>query len=368
MLRSLYRLAVVALCVTSVVIVLGAYTRLTHAGLGCPDWPGCYGFLSVPTADADIAKAEQAFPDSPVEAHKAWNEMIHRYFAGALGLLILGIFILSVKAKQKLLLPSILLFTVTIQAILGMLTVTMNLMPLVVMGHLLGGFTTFCILFLLTLQLRRKLYPAWLENWRFSTSVTLHKAIKTTAFVVVLQIALGGWTAANYSAVACLDLPICEAGWQQRFDLAKALSVPTGHQTYEYGVFPYEARMTIHILHRFGAIAVTFMSLLLIFLLLKRDVVANRNSAMIISGLLVTQIGLGLSNVIFHLPLGIAVMHNFIAVCLLLSLVGTWYLSSFKLRRPTIEQGINPEDLNTKHANSQNLDAKKVNQTQVQGA
>lgn len=337
MLRSLYKLAVVALCVTSVVIVLGAYTRLTHAGLGCPDWPGCYGFLSVPTAEVDVNKAELAFPDRPVEAHKAWNEMIHRYFAGSLGLIILAIFILSIKAKQRLLLPSILLATVTLQAVLGMLTVTMNLMPLIVMGHLLGGFTTFAILFILTIQLRRRLYPAWLENSKFSSSSKLHLAIKSTIFVVILQIALGGWTAANYSAVACLELPICEDGWQQRFDLGQALSIPTGHANYEFGVFPYEARMSIHILHRFGAIAVTFMCLVLLVMLLKRDHRANRKIAIGISGLLLLQILLGVSNVVFHLPLAVAVMHNFVAVCLLLSLIATWYLSGFKLRRPTIE-------------------------------
>lgn len=336
MLRSLYKLAVVSLCVTSVVIILGAFTRLTDAGLGCPDWPGCYGFLSVPTAEADISAAEQAFPDRPVEAHKAWNEMIHRYIAGSLGLLILALFIMSVKAKQRLLLPGILLFTVTAQAILGMLTVTMNLMPLVVMGHLLGGFTTFCLLFLLTIKLRRQLYPAWLENWHFTTSKKLHLTIKVTAAAVVLQIALGGWTAANYAAVACLDLPICEAGWQERFDLGKALSVPTGYENYEYGVFPYEARMTIHILHRFGAIAVTMLSLFLIFLLLRQDRQANQNMALLIGGGLALQIALGLSNVLFHLPLAVAVMHNFVAVCLLLSLLATWYLSRFKLTRPTI--------------------------------
>lgn len=336
MLTKLYKLTVVALCVTAVVIILGAFTRLTDAGLGCPDWPGCYGFLSVPTAAEDVTLAEQAFPERPVEAHKAWNEMIHRYFAGSLGLLVLAIFVLSIKAKQSLILPGVLLIAVTIQAVLGMLTVTMNLMPLVVMAHLLGGFTTFCLLFILTIKLRRQLYPAWLENFRFTTSKPLHNLIKGAIAVVMLQIALGGWTAANYAAVACLDLPICEAGWQQRFDLASALSVPTGHENYEYGVFPYEARMSIHILHRFGAIATTAICLLLIVLLLKRDAVANRGMATTVLALLSIQVALGISNVVFHLPLAVAVLHNFVAACLLLSLLGSWYVSAFKLTRPTI--------------------------------
>ena len=149
------KLVFVSILLALVVVTLGAYTRLTHAGLGCPDWPTCYGLIDVPRTAEQIAVAEQAYPQRPVEIGKAWNEMIHRYFAGALGLLILAIALLSVKNRAQgtpLRLPLLILVIVIFQAALGMWTVTMKLMPIVVMAHLLGGFTTLCLLFLLYLK------------------------------------------------------------------------------------------------------------------------------------------------------------------------------------------------------------------------
>ena len=326
MITSLYRLTLAALFVTSVVIILGAYTRLTDAGLGCPDWPGCYGFLTVPTQAEHVTQAELAFPERPVEAHKAWNEMIHRYFAGSLGLMILALFILSAKAKQSLFLPSVLLVTVVFQALLGMWTVTMNLQPVVVMGHLLGGFTTFSLLLLQALRLRRQLRPNWLPAIPVVVDKPLLKWLKLSALVLVLQIALGGWTASNYAAVACIQLPVCEPGWQQKFDLSQALSIPRGHADYEYGVFPYEARMTIHILHRFGAMLTFALMLGLIWRLWSLKFRGNRQMALILTIFLFAQVGLGISNVVFHLPLAVAVAHNFVAACLLLSLLTCFYI------------------------------------------
>ena len=154
--KNLRNLVLVSIILAIVVVTLGAYTRLTHAGLGCPDWPGCYGLIDVPQTAEQIAKAEQAFPERPVEVQKAWNEMIHRYFAGALGLFILAIAVISYRNRHlgtPLFLPMLLLALVIFQAALGMWTVTMKLMPIVVMGHLLGGFTTLCLLFLLYLRL-----------------------------------------------------------------------------------------------------------------------------------------------------------------------------------------------------------------------
>ncbi len=153
--ERIYRGIVVATLLLSLVVVgLGAFTRLTEAGLGCPDWPGCYGFMTVPKTEVQQAMASEAFPDAPLEPQKAWNEMIHRYVAGSLGLLIAAITVMSFRrAGRPKLLPSLLLGTVIFQALLGMWTVTMNLMPLVVMGHLLGGFTTVTLLVLLALKL-----------------------------------------------------------------------------------------------------------------------------------------------------------------------------------------------------------------------
>lgn len=327
MLEIRYKLTQVALALVCVVVILGAFTRLTDAGLGCPDWPGCYGFLTVPTGAEEVAIAEQAFPERPVEASKARNEMVHRYFAGTLGLLILLIWALSLKAKQQVKLTTVLLATVTFQAVLGMWTVTMNLMPLVVMGHLLGGFTTFCLILILTMRLRRLTQLKQDEIAEHSTSLAtdykLPMMLKVTTLVVLLQIALGGWTAANYAAVACTDLPICEPGWQQKFDLGQALSIPSGYADYEYGVFPFEARMSIHVLHRFGAMLATLSIILLVFMMYKHHKL--KPFATTISILTLVQISLGISNVVFHLPLYVAVAHNFVGLLLLGSLILAWY-------------------------------------------
>lgn len=152
-----FTVAVLATLLAAVVVLLGAYTRLTHAGLGCPDWPGCYGFVHVPLSEAQLAHAELHFPDAPVEAQKGWNEMIHRYFAGALGLLILGLALHALVRRgrdgQPLKLPLLLLAVVIAQAAFGMWTVTLKLWPQVVTAHLLGGFTTLALLFLLALRL-----------------------------------------------------------------------------------------------------------------------------------------------------------------------------------------------------------------------
>src|SRR5450830_839553 len=158
-----FRLALFATLLALIVVLLGAYTRLTHAGLGCPDWPGCYGFISVPTGEAQLAHAELHFPDAPVQAHKGWNEMVHRYFAGTLGLLIVLLAARSWHERrrdgQPLKLPLFLLGVVFAQAAFGMWTVTLKLWPQVVTAHLLGGFTTLSLLFLLTLRLSRAFAP-----------------------------------------------------------------------------------------------------------------------------------------------------------------------------------------------------------------
>ena len=312
------KLVLACLLLAFVVVVLGAYTRLSDAGLGCPDWPGCYGTMLVPTKTEAIEAAESAFPERPFEEGKAWKEMIHRYFAGALGLFILAIAIMSVKANhsQPRKLPFFLLALVTFQAALGMWTVTMNLMPVVVMGHLLGGFSVFSLLFLLYLRLHSFHimggdYPAK----RFAKYAAIGIA------VLVGQIALGGWTSANYAALACTQLPICEGDWVQRLDFADAFSVPEAND-YEFGTHSYEGRMTMHIMHRLGAI-ITFVYLLWLGVQLYGKVASQmiKNQALVMMVLLFVQVALGISNVVFKLPITVAVMHNAVAALLLLSLV-----------------------------------------------
>ena len=320
----IFRLNLAAILLAAVVVILGAYTRLTDAGLGCPDWPGCYGFLTVPDQAHEVAKAEMAFPERPVESHKAWNEMIHRYFAGSLGLLIAVIWFYSLKLKRYRLLTSALLVLVCFQAALGMWTVTMNLAPLVVMGHLLGGFATFSMLVLLALTIRRnESVPSGEDNLAVAPQARF--VSKLVLLVLVCQIALGGWTAANYAAVVCTELPVCEGEWQGKIDFDKAFSVPTGYATYEYGVFPYEARMTIHIMHRAGAVLTLVSVFWLVWLLLRSNNRAMKRFSYALSAVVALQFILGVSNVVFQLPLGIAVAHNFVALCLLACLLSLMF-------------------------------------------
>ena len=310
-------LATIAIFLTMGVILLGAYTRLTDAGLGCPDWPGCYGFLKVPHQEHHIAQAEQAFPERPLEPHKAWNEMVHRYFAGSLGLLIAAIFFSALINKQSpKLLPSVLLALVVFQAALGMWTVTLNLLPLVVMGHLLGGFTILCLLAVHWLRLHPQRLVAEPEL------VSLKPFAALALVVLVSQIALGGWTAANYAALACIDLPICEAGWTQRLNISEAFDLHLGHDDYEYGVMSAEARQTVHVFHRFGAIVTLAIVASFLWQLWRRTSSALlRKLTLAGAALLAIQFSLGVLNVVLHLPLVNAVAHNFVAANLLMVLV-----------------------------------------------
>jgi cytochrome c oxidase assembly protein subunit 15 len=314
-------LVLVSILLAIIVVSLGAYTRLTHAGLGCPDWPGCYGFHDVPHTSEEILKAEAAFPDRPVEPEKAWNEMIHRYFAGALGLLILLITFLSIKNREvgsPVFLPILILCVVTFQAVLGMWTVTMKLMPIVVMAHLLGGLTTLCLLFLLYLRIKR------FHVREGNTS--LRRMAKFGLLGIVLltgQIALGGWTSSNYAALTCTELPICQAGWQEQLTFEDSFDlIPPELETYEYGHLSHASRITIHVMHRFGAIVVSLYLLWLSFSVMsKASSSFFQQTSLVLATVLVCQIGLGISNVWFSLPLGVAVAHNVVAACLMLTLI-----------------------------------------------
>ncbi|QBL08117.1 heme A synthase [Rheinheimera sp. D18] len=315
--RTQQWLAGIAIFLTMGVILLGAYTRLTDAGLGCPDWPGCYGFLKVPELQHHITAAEQAFPERPVVAHKAWNEMVHRYFAGSLGLLIAAIFFSSIFSKHSgKVIPSVLLALVVFQAALGMWTVTLNLLPLVVMGHLLGGFSILSLLAVHWL----KLHP---EYRVFEPKlISLQPFALLVIAILICQIALGGWTAANYAALACIELPVCEQGWLQRLNVSEAFSLHLGHDDYEYGVMSAEARQTVHVFHRFGAV-ITLLVLASFLLQVWRRATSSTLKRLTLAAalLLLLQFSLGVLNVVLHLPLANAVAHNFVAANLLMLLV-----------------------------------------------
>ncbi len=315
------KLVLASIFLALLVIILGAYTRLTDAGLGCPDWPGCYGTLLVPQSEQHVELANQAFPERPVEAEKAWNEMIHRYFAAGLGFCILIIFLSSLVKKIRgsqvpIKLPLLLLVLVCFQGALGMWTVTLNLLPVVVMGHLLGGFTVLSSLFLLYLRLSSYRIPGGDSQIRHYAKFGAIGIV-----IVVWQIALGGWTSANYASLACTELPICEGDWFSNLDIAGAFSVPVA-QNYEFGVHDYQERATMHIMHRMGAI-ITFIYLCWFAIMLYKRSSSGliKRLATIMTLVLGAQVLLGLSNVVYSLPLTVAVLHNAVAACLLLVMV-----------------------------------------------
>ena len=309
----------ITLVFTLCVILMGAYTRLSDAGLGCPDWPGCYGMMKVPSQHSELMQAQDAFPGQEIEPKKAWLEMIHRYIAGALGLLVLMIFILCLKkldAPKKL--PTFIAILVLFQAALGMWTVTMKLMPVVVMSHLIGGFTLISLLLLLYLRTK----PLRIPGDDFVARRLAPLALAGMG-VLILQIILGGWTSSNYAALACTSLPICEGDWYKNLQLTQAFNPFQGeHETYEFGVLDYYSRMTIHVAHRFGAILTTGILLWLAYqLFTQSQSVMLKRASLVLTGLVILQVGLGISNVVLHLPLGIAVSHNAGAAILLLTLV-----------------------------------------------
>jgi heme a synthase len=323
--KNIRRLVLLSILLAVIVVSLGAYTRLTHAGLGCPDWPGCYGLLDVPESAAQISKAEEAFPERPVEPQKAWNEMIHRYFAGALGLFILAIAVISIKNRglgTPVFLPLLILAVVIFQAALGMWTVTLMLMPIVVLAHLLGGFTTLCLLFLLYLRLKPYRVPGG------DTSVRRYAGFGIIGIVILtLQIALGGWTSSNYAALVCVELPICQAGWVEHLSFEDSFDpIPPKKDTYEFGHFDHPERVTIHVMHRIGAIVTTIYLLWLAFIIFaKAHTRFFKNSAVALVTILTTQVLLGVSNIWFSLPLSVAVSHNVVAACLMLMLIFLTY-------------------------------------------
>ena len=319
-----YRLALFATALAVVVVLLGAYTRLTHAGLGCPDWPGCYGFIGVPMSEHKQTLAEVRFPEAPVEVEKGWNEMVHRYFAGTLGLVILGLAVQALRRRgvdgQPLKLPLLLLGVVIAQAAFGMWTVTLKLWPQVVTAHLLGGFTTLALLFLLSLRLSGALPVLPGLSLRL-------RALAGLALVLAgCQIALGGWVSSNYAAVACVDLPTCHGEWWPAMDFANGfhLSQHIG-PNYLGGQLDSDARTAIHMTHRLGAVVLSLVLLLLAWRL--RAAGLGRLAGLLLLALAV-QVSLGVSNVLLHLPLAVAVAHNAGGAALLLVLV----LINYRLR------------------------------------
>jgi cytochrome c oxidase assembly protein subunit 15 len=330
--RWIRRLCLLGVLLCFAVVVLGAYVRLTAAGLGCPDWPGCYGHLT-PAGAAQAAGMAQAFPGRPLEPGKAWREMIHRYAATTLGLVILTVTALAVAARRERLVrvpyALVLFATVIVQGLLGMLTVTWQLKPLIVTLHLLFGMTTLALLWWLLLSLPR---GSWRTTALHSAShaisgggaSTLALARRLTLLGLIalaVQIALGGWTSSNYAAVACPDFPACQNAWWPHADYRNAFVLWRGlNINYEGGVLDNPARVAIHLTHRLGA-AVTAAALALAALtvLRRRGLPVARPRAWAVLAALVLQLAIGISMVLKSFPLWLATAHTAGAALLLLA-------------------------------------------------
>jgi cytochrome c oxidase assembly protein subunit 15 len=302
--------ALVALYVALIVVPLGAYVRLSDAGLGCPDWPGCYGKLvGVPEHPDEHVAAEQAFPGKPVEAGKAWKEMIHRYVAGTLGLVVFAASVLAWRRRPAV--AALLVGTIVFQALLGMWTVTLLLKPVIVTAHLLGGMTVVALLTLLAM--------GDAERPRTTPGSSLGLA-RLALVLLIVQIGLGGWVSSNYAGLACQDFPTCQGVWLPNMDFAHGFTLRrelgyAGDGT----LLPFAALTAIHWAHRLGALLV-FVTVGALILRLKASP-GWHNWAFVLTMMLVLQVGLGIGNVLLSLPLPLAVAHNFAAALLLLHVV-----------------------------------------------
>lgn len=371
-----------ALAMASVVVVLGAFTRLADAGLGCPDWPTCYGHLWVPNEAHEIHAANQSFVDTPVETDKTWPEQIHRIFASQLGLVILVIFgfalamrapaapwksivalllvlisgtvarivigdsldpillvlvtlyfgnlirlrysnqyqqsLLQSDETKPFLLPALLAGLVIVQGLFGMWTVTLKLWPQVVTGHLMGGFATISLIWLLLQKVSGL-------QWRGDFSVpvsTLKKIALVAMLIVIVQIMLGGWTSSNYAALACPDFPLCQNSIWPKTDFAHGFNIfQHVGPNYLGGLLDNYGRVAIHLTHRIGAIVTSLAVLFLAYKLWLSSNSFARRWAIILVAVLCIQVSLGISNVIFSLPLTVAVIHNAVGALLLLVMV-----------------------------------------------
>lgn len=321
--RTVYSiLTTITAIVAFAVITFGAYVRLSDAGLGCPDWPGCYGKLSVPETKEAIAEANASYPQRQLEIGKAWKEMYHRYLASGLGVLILLLAVIAWTHRDLGLsttLPTVLVGLVIFQGLLGMWTVTLLVKPLIVTAHLAGGLITLMLLWWMALRSGRlfitRVNPSFIQlrPWFWFGLILLS-----------IQILLGGWTSTNYAAAACIEFPTCYGGmWWPPTDFKEAFVLWRGlGVNYEFGVLENPARIAIHLIHRIGAVVVLIYLLTLSVQVMQRAAsVIHASIGAALHVLLLVQVGLGIAVVLNYRQLEVAVAHNGGAALLLLVLL-----------------------------------------------
>lgn len=344
--RRLQALGLLTLFLTFDLVMFGAFTRLTDSGLGCPDWPGCYGNASPLGASHEIAMAEAAMPTGPVTLSKAWVEMIHRYLATMVGVLIIALTVLAWREHRQTPLrgarhpawATFTLFWVLVQGAFGALTVTMKLFPAIVTLHLLGG------LFLLVLLCVQAVghQQAVLQQPATAIARSLRAGLWAVLALLFAQVALGGWVSTNYAVLACSTFPDCNGSWWPEMNFAQAADIwrPLGLLS-DGTTISFAALTAIHYIHRLAAYAVIAAVLLLVYALRKQPALTSQRKWLL--GLIALQFATGLSNVVLDWPLLAAVLHTGGAAALVT--VMTWALAATRTRSPIALQ----EDHNAPH-------------------
>lgn len=315
-----HRVGQLTFVLTFIVVVLGAFVRLSDAGLGCPDWPGCYGHIGVPDTHHELTAAEETFGQT-VEPAKAWKEMIHRYVASTVGFLILIMCLVAgIRRKnvtQPVWSPFVLLCLVIFQGLLGMWTVTLLVKPIIVSAHLIGGMSTLGLLWWILLTQGRYFAPSSISN-----AYTLRRLAGFALIVLTLQIFLGAWTSTNYAATACgSSFPTCRSQWWPTMDFSEGFVLWRGlGVNYEGGVLSHDARAAIQVVHRIGAAVTTLVLGMLIIRLkfLERDSVLNQVGSLLAFALAL-QLAIGVGMVWLNMPLIAATAHNAGAAFLLIA-------------------------------------------------
>ncbi len=324
--RTLRALALAGVLLCFVVVVLGAYVRLNAAGLGCPDWPGCYGHVTPSGAENNLA-AQAAFPNRPLDTDKAWKEMVHRYAAGTLVLIVVAIMALAIAERRKRFVgipySAAFLGTIVVQAALGMLTVTWQLKPLIVTLHLVFGMTTLGLLWWLWLSLPSHSWGGMAAHNGGRAVGAAHLLALLGLIALALQITLGGWTSSNYAAVACPDFPTCQGAWWPHTDYGNAFVLWRGLGiNYEGGVLDNPARVAIHLTHRMGAVVATLaLAFAASFVAFRKSLPNALPAAYAVLGALALQLTIGISMVLKTFPLRLTTAHTAGAALLLLAAI-----------------------------------------------
>ena len=313
---------------TLIVISAGAWVRLTDAGLGCPDWPGCYGILGTPDTAKELYQAKQLYPDAEIDIGKAWREMLHRYLAGMLGLYVFFISFLTWKYVSHVtkIMPTVLVGLIIVQSLMGMLTVTELVKPTIVTTHLVLGMTTACLL----------LWNGFMiANTKRSTFNGVNYLYVVCTLALLFQIILGRWTSTNYASLACTDFPKCSQEWYpQNMDFSTGFTIVNLPDiNYEENQMSYAGKLAVHYSHRLGALVVLFLFLSLFwYLFFVQKSTLHKKIGYVILFFFILQISLGISNVVYSLPLSVAVLHTVNACILMMSMLTLLFYSTYNTR------------------------------------